>query len=530
LARRADTFSKLFTYLDRFDRPVTIVETGCVREEDGWDGDGQSTILFDKYALFHPGSVVFSVDINPAATALCRSLVGPQVHIHTGDSVAFLKSLTDDPPPEIESIDLLYLDSYDVDLHDPLPSAIHTLKELVAIVPLLSAEGLVVVDDSPLSLLGVANAEGSITPIGAPRITGKGRLIAEYARQIGTVAHFVGYQCGWIGFGRRAGRSSPMPGQEHDDPAERGASERPRMNRLDLAWRMTDTLPRADRARLALRLLESEAEEVTFRRGDTRWTAFPWDHTISGQLFVDGNFQEAELRAVLSWLRRHRRFRAPRDMIVDIGANIGTSTIPLALRTQCRVIAIEPVPEIFAALCRNVADNGLSAKVTCVQAAITTAPVERVRMILPAVNGGAAEISRGDREPSFAASLPIRGFAEVPAKALSDVLESHGVTPERVAFVWSDTQGWEAEVIDSGRPLWAAGVPLFAEFAPTTWRGPGDAEALLAAASANFAGFIPARNLVADEKPRPMAELPAFSRRIGPEGADVLLLPQSLAL
>src|ERR1700751_3564209 len=90
LAQRADTFGKVFSYLDGFELPVTIVETGCVREKDSWEGDGQSTILFDRYAQFPPGSIVFSVDIDAAAAALCRSLVRPQVRIHTCDSVAFL--------------------------------------------------------------------------------------------------------------------------------------------------------------------------------------------------------------------------------------------------------------------------------------------------------------------------------------------------------------------------------------------------------------------------------------------------------
>ena len=98
LARRADGFSKIFSYLDRLDRPVVIVETGCVREKDAWDRVGSSTVLFDKYCEFHPGSVLFSVDIDPAATALCRSLVGPEVRIYTGDSVGFLKQFSDDPP------------------------------------------------------------------------------------------------------------------------------------------------------------------------------------------------------------------------------------------------------------------------------------------------------------------------------------------------------------------------------------------------------------------------------------------------
>jgi len=200
LGHRTESFRKIFNYLDRFDRPVGIVETGCVRQKDNWVGDGQSTILFDKYAEFHPDSAVLSVDRDSEATTLCRSLVSHRVYIHNGDSIAYLKSLTDQPP--FEFIDLLYLDSYDLNLDDPMPSAIHHLKELVAIAPLLSAETLVVVDDSPSSFVGVPGANNSFSLIRPPRIGGKGQLIAEYAAAIGAECLFAEYQCGWLRIGR----------------------------------------------------------------------------------------------------------------------------------------------------------------------------------------------------------------------------------------------------------------------------------------------------------------------------------------
>src|SRR5271166_3494022 len=179
LAHRTESFRKIFTYLDRIDRAVGVVETGCVRQPDNWAGDGLSTILFDKYACSHPGSAVFSVDRDPRAVALCRSLVSDRLHIHCGDSVPYLKSLSDYPPFGLNAVGLLYLDSYDVNLDDPLPSAIHHLKELVAIAPLLSSETLVVVDDSPAAFFGVPGKDHSFKLIRPPRIGGKGRLIAE---------------------------------------------------------------------------------------------------------------------------------------------------------------------------------------------------------------------------------------------------------------------------------------------------------------------------------------------------------------
>jgi hypothetical protein len=136
-----------------------LLRPAACGSRDNWAGDGQTTILFDRYAEFHPRSAVFSVDRDPEAAALCRSVVGGHVRIHAGDSLAYLKSLADHPPAGLEFLDLLYLDSFDVDFDDPLPSAIHHLKELLAIAPLVSFETLVVVDDSPSSFIGVPDGD-----------------------------------------------------------------------------------------------------------------------------------------------------------------------------------------------------------------------------------------------------------------------------------------------------------------------------------------------------------------------------------
>lgn len=201
LDARADTFEQIFSYLDRFDRPVGILETGCVRQPGNWNGDGGSTFLFDDYAKGHPGSVVYTVDIDPKATKACRVHISPCVKIHTGDSVAYLQSLADNPPEDLPHLDLLYLDSYDLDPNNPTPSAVHHLKELVAIAPLLRAETLVVVDDSPQIMAGF-HQQGKFRLMmdprqKNPRVGGKGMYVAEYAEQVGAKSLFAGYQCGW---------------------------------------------------------------------------------------------------------------------------------------------------------------------------------------------------------------------------------------------------------------------------------------------------------------------------------------------
>ena len=159
LMGRAGTFGKMFEHLDTFDRPVTIIETGCNRrdpsEEESWKGDGCSTVLFDRYVdARNDGSIILSVDINPEAVTMARKHV-QHAHIVTRDSVKFLsqqaKLWVHDGYPEP---DLLYLDSFDFDPSNPLPSAIHHHAELMAAMPMIRSDTLVVVDDSPACRTG----------------------------------------------------------------------------------------------------------------------------------------------------------------------------------------------------------------------------------------------------------------------------------------------------------------------------------------------------------------------------------------
>jgi hypothetical protein len=76
--------------------------------------------------------------------ALCTS----RSHFYCNDSVNFLRAIANSE----SRVDLLYLDSFDVDLNDPIPSAIHGLHELLAALPFLKDGSILLVDDTPLSM------------------------------------------------------------------------------------------------------------------------------------------------------------------------------------------------------------------------------------------------------------------------------------------------------------------------------------------------------------------------------------------
>jgi hypothetical protein len=198
LGLRQNSLRYVFEHLDRKNRPVCVVETGCVREAKNWAGDGQSTVLFDRFASQWPGSAMYSVDIDPIATALCKTLVSAMSQIHTGDSVSFLRQLANNPPAKFPHIDVLYLDSYDVDQDNPHLSALHHMKELLAVSKLIGPDTLVVVDDAPSEAKFIL-LKDKLSFVTQPIISGKGKYVADYAKTIGLKPVFSGYQAGWIG-------------------------------------------------------------------------------------------------------------------------------------------------------------------------------------------------------------------------------------------------------------------------------------------------------------------------------------------
>ena len=117
-----------------------IIETGTVRQIDSWEGDGQSTIVWDTLAN-NLGGTVTTIDIDPIGAELVAELELQATTAIVGNSLDVIPTLTG-------HADLLYLDSFDVDFENPLPAAAHHLSELMAALNLLAPGSLVAVDDN----------------------------------------------------------------------------------------------------------------------------------------------------------------------------------------------------------------------------------------------------------------------------------------------------------------------------------------------------------------------------------------------
>jgi FkbM family methyltransferase len=196
----------------------------------------------------------------------------------------------------------------------------------------------------------------------------------------------------------------------------------------------------------------------------------------------------------------------PRGVFVDVGANVGTTTLAALRRFDC-AIAVEAEPRNAALLRANTALNGLESRVTIVEAACSSTSSEVELRLSHTHHGGHAVGRPKEGEESL----------HVPAITLDDLIAKAGVAPAGVGLVWMDVGGHEDEVLRGGASLVDEGVPIVVEVRPRT--APGIEQLL----GERYTQAVDLRT----EIELPLAELSAYLGRLGGDGSrkftDVLL-------
>ena len=165
-----------------------FVETGCSAHGT------KSTMLWDKFVNFYDGNVS-SVDLNEHAVNNTNSVISSKSKVFHSNSLDYL--------PKVDSlIDFLYLDSYDVDFLNPLPSAMHHLEEFNRVKHLLHKNSIILIDDTPVSPEWLD--DGQNNPIYStlkrqfnPKIAGKGSLVNLELEKMGATKILHQYQTLW---------------------------------------------------------------------------------------------------------------------------------------------------------------------------------------------------------------------------------------------------------------------------------------------------------------------------------------------
>lgn len=174
--KRSESFLLMINELAKKTSPL-IVETGCSRMRNNFDGDGMSTLIFDSFVGEHGGEC-YSVDINRSHVEFSQQNT-KNVNIKIQDSVEFLYEFNQILQNRNRKVDLLYLDSFDFDESNTHPSSFHHMKELTVIWPSLTNDTIIAVDD---------NFENG---------KGKGQYVREFLSNIGIEPIYSGYQIVW---------------------------------------------------------------------------------------------------------------------------------------------------------------------------------------------------------------------------------------------------------------------------------------------------------------------------------------------
>jgi FkbM family methyltransferase len=186
------------------------------------------------------------------------------------------------------------------------------------------------------------------------------------------------------------------------------------------------------------------------------------DEVVHGHYRREGTWSP-EIQALLA----DQLFPDGKGTFLDIGANIGLVSIPLAERRRVRCLAFEPEPRNFRWLERNIALHGVGSLFTTFNLALHS-ETTRLALELSSSNFGDHRV-RG-AEPGESGSG--RPSIEVPAARLDDLVRTGDLPHPIVAKL--DTQGAEVRVLRGAERCLPHIDHLICEYWPYGLRRVGD--------------------------------------------------------
>lgn len=135
--------------------------------------------------------------------------------------------------------------------------------------------------------------------------------------------------------------------------------------------------------------------------------------------------------------------------VIHVGANIGQERHEYA-RRGLRVLWVEPIPEVFAVLQRNIA--GL-AQQRAVQALVTEHALEMHELKVASNNAGSSSILPMKLHAEVWPEVHFERSIKLQSESLPTLLQRFGIAPQEYDFLTIDTQGAELMVLRGALPL-----------------------------------------------------------------------------
>lgn len=188
------------------------------------------------------------------------------------------------------------------------------------------------------------------------------------------------------------------------------------------------------------------------------------DRAIGKITFTTGGFETDKLTAAVRVIEQRGRAGLRDRDLIDVGANIGTTSIPAVKRFgAAHVWACEPAPDNLRLLRSNVAVNELDAQVTVLPIALSDHDGV-LRFELSTDNWGDHRVANGSGDGLFHEAE--RRHIDVNGMRFDDMVATHNIDLDRVGLVWIDAQGHDGRILAGADSLLRSDVPVVAEYWP----------------------------------------------------------------
>ncbi|HET8673606.1 MAG TPA: FkbM family methyltransferase [Thermoleophilaceae bacterium] len=301
------------------------------------------------------------------------------------------------------------------------------------------------------------------------------------------------------------------------------------------------------RAELALELATNRSgrrEEVMrelFFRAARRFTpamAAPTDYGVmwvpTSDVFVGADLftrRGADADAIgeaIELIERHAR-PVRRGLFVEIGANIGSTTVPALRRYGFeRVLAAEPLPANVDLLRQNLFANGVAERATVIAAALSESDGTMSLQVAPENSGDNRLVNRDDVATPGSYGEHTRSTIDVEVRSWDSLVERGELSAADVDLVWIDVQGHEGQVLAGASTLLEARLPVVMELWPYGLRRAGGLELVERLVAESYERIVDMHSHDEGAGPEllPASAIASVAARLGGiANTDLILLP-----
>jgi FkbM family methyltransferase len=219
------------------------------------------------------------------------------------------------------------------------------------------------------------------------------------------------------------------------------------------------------------------------------------DFNIGRTLFAKKD--RGEFRALTRGMALLDRFglgeRARAGTFIDVGANIGTTTVA-ALRAADfrRAVCLEPEPRNQRLLRVNIELNDLSERVQVIGSGASDT-LGKARLLVSEDKSGIHEVAEpGSENEEWAEG---RRPMEIDLVTLDSLVENSVIDADGTGMLWSDAEGHEGRVVAGAGRLLSTGTPAILEIAPEKLERQGVTDLLVDAMTEHYTHFIHMRKV-----------------------------------